>query len=41
MKAILVFIDGTICDTRSRNPLINTPDFYRRDRILADRVVPG
>ncbi len=41
MKAILVFIDGTICDTRSRNTLISTPDFYRRDRILADRAVPG
>ncbi len=41
MKAILVFIDGTICDTRSRHHLINTPAFHQRDRILADRTVPG
>jgi len=41
MKAILVFIDGTICDTRSRHHLIGTPDFYRRDRILQDEAVQG
>ncbi|HSQ18133.1 MAG TPA: hypothetical protein VLM83_10575 [Anaerolineales bacterium] len=41
MKAILVFIDGTICDTRERHPLIGTPDFYRPDLLLADRAVPG
>jgi hypothetical protein len=41
MKAILVFIDGTICDGRSRYPFIHSPDFYLRDRILTDRTVPG
>lgn len=41
MKAILVFIDGTICDTRGRHHLIETPDFYQRDRILADQAAPG
>lgn len=41
MQAILVFIDGTICDTRSRHHLFGTPDFYRRDLLLEDRAVPG
>jgi hypothetical protein len=41
MKAILVFIDGTICDTRARHHLIGTPDFYQRNRILEDQAVPG
>jgi hypothetical protein len=41
MKAILVFIDGTICDTRTRHHLIGTPDFYQRDRILTDQAVMG
>jgi hypothetical protein len=41
MKAILVFVDGTICDTRVRHHLIGTPEFNKRDRILEDRAVPG
>jgi hypothetical protein len=41
MQAILVIIDGTICDTRARHQLIGTPDFYRPDLMLADRPVPG
>jgi hypothetical protein len=41
MKAILVFIDGTICDTRARHHLIGTPDFYQRDKMLEDRAIPG
>jgi hypothetical protein len=41
MKAILVFIDGTICDTRARHHLIGRPDFNNRDRILEDRAVAG
>jgi hypothetical protein len=41
MKAILVFIDGTICDTRARHHLSETPDFYRRDRILKDQATQG
>ena len=41
MQAILVIIDGTICDTRARHPLIGTPDFFLPDQMLADRAVPG
>ena len=41
MKAILVFIDGTICDTRPRHNLIGTPDFSRREEILKDIAVAG
>jgi hypothetical protein len=39
VKAILVFIDGTICDTRPRNHLLGASDYYQRDKILADRAV--
>jgi hypothetical protein len=41
MKAILVFIDGTICDTRQRHHLIGTLDFHRHDELLKDLPVPG
>jgi hypothetical protein len=41
MKAILVFIDGTICDTRARHHLIGTPNFYNRDKLLEDKAVHG
>jgi hypothetical protein len=42
MKAILVFIDGTICDASQRYHLgIGTPEFYRREEILKDIAVPG
>lgn len=42
MKAILVFIDGTICDTRPWHHLvIGTPDFYQREEMLRDLAVPG
>lgn len=42
MKAILAFIDGTICDGRQRYHLgIGTPEFYRREEILKDVAVPG
>ena len=42
MKAILVFIDGTICDASQRYHLgIGTPDFYRHEEILKDAAVPG
>jgi hypothetical protein len=41
MKAILVFIDDTICDTRPRHHLMNTPDFYGIDKVLTDMAVPG
>jgi hypothetical protein len=39
MKAILVFIDGTICDGRQRYGLIDKPDFYQRDAMLKDEAV--
>jgi hypothetical protein len=41
MKAILAFIDGTICDGRPRYHLADTPDFYQREHMLADLAVPG
>jgi hypothetical protein len=41
MKAILVFIDGTICDTRQRHHLIGTPGFYRHEELLKDQAAPG
>ena len=41
MKAILVFIDGTICDGRQRYHLADTPDFYQPQVMLADQAVPG
>ena len=42
MKAILVFIDGTICDASQRYYLgIGTPEFYRREEMLKDAAVPG
>jgi hypothetical protein len=42
MKAILIFIDGTICDAHPRYDLgIGTPEFYRREAILTDLAVPG
>ncbi|CAG0929335.1 hypothetical protein TFLX_01262 [Thermoflexales bacterium] len=42
VKAILVFVDGTICDARQRYPLgLGTPEFYRREELLKDSAVPG
>jgi hypothetical protein len=42
MKAILVFIDGTICDASQRYHLgIGMPGFYRREEMLKDVAVPG
>lgn len=41
MKAILVFIDGTICDDRSRHHLLGTAMFHMREQILQDTPVPG
>ena len=39
MKAVLVSIDGTLSDTRSRQPLAGTPDFYKREQVLKDAAV--
>ncbi|MBU7024992.1 MAG: L-2-amino-thiazoline-4-carboxylic acid hydrolase [Theionarchaea archaeon] len=41
MKAVLVFIDGTICDTRHKHSSSGTPAFYQREQILKDRPVQG
>jgi uncharacterized HAD superfamily protein len=41
MKAILVFIDGTICDDRHRLHLYGTPDFNKDENILNDTAVIG
>ena len=41
MKAVLVFIDGTICDRSAQLGLLGERAFYERDAIMADAVVPG
>ena len=41
MNTILVFIDGTICDTRHRHHLYESPEFNNEEMILKDRAVPG
>lgn len=41
MKAILVFIDGTICDDRDRHHLLGTAAFHEKKWILEDLPVPG
>lgn len=41
MKAILVFIDGTICDTRHRNHLFGTDAFYLSENVLGDIPTDG
>ena len=41
MKAILVFINGTICDRRPQLHLLGTPEFYERKAILKALAVPG
>jgi hypothetical protein len=41
VKAVLVFIDGTICDARHRYALRETPDFYSPVQMLRDAAVPG
>lgn len=40
-KAILVFIDGTICDTRHRNDLFGTDAFSLDENILKDAPTDG
>ncbi len=40
MQAVLVFIDGTVADTRPRHSLKGTPDFYKREELLKDIPVP-
>jgi uncharacterized HAD superfamily protein len=41
MKAVLVFIDGTICDRSSQLHLMGSPEFYHRAAILAGLPVAG
>lgn len=41
MKAILVFIDGTICDTRGRDHLVGKPAFSQREGMPGDLPIPG
>jgi hypothetical protein len=41
MKAVLVFIDGTICDRTAQLHLLGTPEFYEREAILKAAPVPG
>ena len=42
MKSVLVFIDGTICDTRHRHRLgVGTHRYYRREELMQDVPVEG
>jgi hypothetical protein len=41
MRAVLVFVDGTICDRTGQLDLIGMPSFYEREAILAGAAVPG
>jgi hypothetical protein len=41
MDAILIFIDGTRCDTRHRHHLLGTSDFYSEYEILKDLPTPS
>lgn len=41
MRALIVFIDGTIADDRHRLGLLGTDSFDLPENILADRAVPG
>lgn len=41
MKTILVFLDGTICDTRHRNHLFGTDAFYLSENVLHDVPTEG
>ena len=40
MKAVLVFVDGIICDYRQRQHLSGTPDFYKREVMMKDAPTP-
>ena len=42
MRSVVVFIDGTICDTRHRHHLgVGTNRYYQREKLLKDVPVPG
>jgi hypothetical protein len=41
MRAVLVFIDGTICDRSAQLHLMGTPAFHEREAILGGLAVPG
>ncbi len=41
LQAILVFIDGTICDTRSCEAFFGTADFYQCEKVLEDSPIQG
>jgi NADH:ubiquinone oxidoreductase subunit C len=40
MKAVLVFVDGVICDYRQRQHLSGTPDYTKREVIMKDAPTP-
>src|SRR5512139_1548017 len=40
MKAVLVFVDGVICDYRQRQHLSGTPDYTKREMIMKDAPTP-
>ncbi len=40
MKAVLVFIDGLVCDYRQRQHLSGAPEFYKREVLMKDAPTP-
>jgi uncharacterized HAD superfamily protein len=40
-RAVLVFIDGTLCDDRHRLALYGTEEFYSQEQIMADAPALG
>ena len=40
MKAVLVFVDGVICDYRQRQHLSGAPDYYKREVLMKDAPTP-
>lgn len=41
MKAVLVFLDGTVCDMRHRIPLMGQDEFFAEENILKDIPTNG
>jgi NADH:ubiquinone oxidoreductase subunit C len=40
MKAVLIFVDGVICDYRQRLHLSGTPDYTKREVVMKDAPTP-
>jgi hypothetical protein len=40
MKAVLIAVDGILCDYRQRQHLSGAPDFFKREVIMKDAPTP-